>query len=633
MHTPLCLSRLLRQQPRPNRKPRKNQRSSGQVLVIFGAALVTLLLFAGLAIDAGVLYVSYGQLKRSLDSAAVAAANNFKRGQNTEGMRSAAVEMLRMNNVIVTREKLKVYICDGTILDPALPGNYAPDGERDAFLLTEAPNFYSRCPTPSESPRKMVYLEAEMFTKFYFLTLIGFGGVDLHTDSTAEAAAVDLVIVIDTSESMGTGKQGDLTYSCQAGVCSPNKVDADPTIRGCNKAPWDEPAYNCTPLREAKEAAISLVETYLYDGYDQVGLVTYDTVPNMLAIDGKFLSGDMVKVVERIKNIGLHDDPPNLLRRKWMEATNWEFGAVNPVNPEDRDGDGLDYDGGLLCDDMSDGVLDGWDPTKPFIWPSTGMAGLPCDDATRLDAFDWNDNGLFDQSDHDASADWLAANGSLSVLSTCTGCGIRVGSNLLKLNGRTNSLWVMILLSDGQVNMSDTGWDLKNNIMAGDTPDGTSNVPGSMPNGYCTGTLNGSFWTTGYPCVDYDTSTRYCVDADPLTCPPYSIPIAPTHNNNLYSVEDYARDMTDEAALTISENIKELRGNDITIFSIGLNVNDRGETLLRYIANVGEDGNRDNPPACPARKSCGNYFYAVNGDDLLPIFEKIATRIYTRITN
>ncbi len=56
------------------------QRQHGQVLVIFAVALVALLLFVGLAVDSGVLYVTYGQLKRASDAAAVAAANNFKRG-------------------------------------------------------------------------------------------------------------------------------------------------------------------------------------------------------------------------------------------------------------------------------------------------------------------------------------------------------------------------------------------------------------------------------------------------------------------------------------------------------------------------------------------------------------------------
>ena len=61
----------------------QTKKSAGQILVIFGISLVVLLLFVGLALDAGSVYVTYGQLKRAVDSAAIAAANEFKRGANT----------------------------------------------------------------------------------------------------------------------------------------------------------------------------------------------------------------------------------------------------------------------------------------------------------------------------------------------------------------------------------------------------------------------------------------------------------------------------------------------------------------------------------------------------------------------
>ena len=174
MRIPSCLSRLLnprllQNHPEPATPSHIGRRSKGQVLVIFAMALVALLLFAGLAVDAGVLYVSYGHLKRSLDASAVAAANNFKRGQNTESMKAAALEVLTMNNVDVSQLDLKVYICDGTIFDPANPTANLPDGIRDDVQLsTLAPNFHLRCPDTAsgESPRKMVYLDAKQHTPF-----------------------------------------------------------------------------------------------------------------------------------------------------------------------------------------------------------------------------------------------------------------------------------------------------------------------------------------------------------------------------------------------------------------------------------------------------------------------------------
>ena len=91
-------------------------------------------------------------------------------------------------------------------------------------------------------------------------------------------------------------------------------------------------------------------------------------------------------------------------------------------------------------------------------------------------------------------------------------------------------------------------------------------------------------------------STRYCINSDAATCPPGS-----THLTGMasppYSVEDYARDMTDRAALTVSANPHELRGNDIAIYSVGFgDIAALGEPLLRYMAAVGDDGDRNTDP-------------------------------------
>ena len=53
-----------------------NKKSTGQILVIFAISLMTLLFFVGFALDAGSLYITYGHLKRAVDSAAIGAAMN-----------------------------------------------------------------------------------------------------------------------------------------------------------------------------------------------------------------------------------------------------------------------------------------------------------------------------------------------------------------------------------------------------------------------------------------------------------------------------------------------------------------------------------------------------------------------------
>ncbi len=59
---------------------------------------------------------------------------------------------------------------------------------------------------------------------------------------------------------------------------------------------------------------------------------------------------------------------------------------------------------------------------------------------------------------------------------------------------------------------------------------------------------------------------------------------------------------------------------------------------MRYMALVGDDGNRTTDLArpwvstLPPKKSCGQYYFTQNADELGPIFDSIASRIYTKIT-
>jgi acyl-CoA synthetase (AMP-forming)/AMP-acid ligase II len=103
--------------------------------------------------------------------------------------------------------------------------------------------------------------------------------------------------------------------------------------------------------------------------------------------------------------------------------------------------------------------------------------------------------------------------------------------------------------------------------------------------------------------------------------------------------------MVDRAAFThpLDTNSKETLGSDMAIYSImlgtsGSTTTDRGAPLLRYMALVGTAGARTNDPCAPlgvtlpSTQSCGQYYYAPNADALGPIFDSIASRIYTKIT-
>ena len=635
-------------QPSHRRRPNPEYRPAGQVLVIFAIALLVLIFFIGLAIDAGSIYVSYGQLKRAVDAASLAAANTFKRGEGVENMQAAAEEVLALHNVDMSEVNLSVYICD-------MDG----DAVRDPYLETEVPRFYHICPKTEqgEAPRKLVWVQAAQRAPFYFLGLLGFGPMLLTTDATSEAAPIDLVLVIDVSESMASETPGYVPDDYDpdgAGGCNP--LTRTPPPAGVENP--DPPSGACLPFWHAKYAAYNLLEK-LYDGYDQVSIITYDSRAVIHPIANR--RGVTVSLTDDLQaarayiwsSINVHDDPP--VRRMWQQ---WiDNRAVNPVNPEDRDGDGRDYDDpavlGYTCPPMNDPrMADRWwdynpgnDPNKDIPGAPVdphGWGGVPCDDDNLLDAYDWDGDGVFTMADHQASLDYLnkfptvtvggaAVRPSLSPLSTCIGCGLRAANTVLQ-NARPGAVWVVVLLTDGVANLSDT---YGGGSAPGDTPwSGASSemVSSSYPNGFCNGQLNGGFWPR--LCIDTTFTPRYCVDQHPLTCPPNTTYQSHPQQFN-YSVSDYARDMIDALALTRSENSNEPRGNDVAVYSIGLGAVGLGEPLLRYIAAVGMDGDRTTDPCrntAPFR-SCGHYYYTSEASQLVEIFEDIATRIYTRLTH
>lgn len=625
-------------------------------MVIFAVTILVMLFFIGLAVDAGSVYASYGQLKRAIDSAAVSAANNFKRGESIDGMFHAAEEVLRLQNMDMSTVDLEVHICDGD-----------GDGETDADLATISPDFFDRCPTSSEPPRKLVFVQAEITSPLYFLSLLGFTNFPLTSFSIAEAAPVDLVIVLDVSESMGylsSSYNPSQSYNPDQ-TCNPLSLNRDSSTGACQ------------PLWNAKDAASKLIQNTLYAGYDRVSVITFDSQARVT-----FDLTDNLNEAQNLlwNNVRLHDDPyVYRIWSKWLDQWTYDEGSgeyiktreflFNPVNPEDRDGDGRDYDNpdvlGYTCpdpgamDSMTYNTImaDRWWDSNPSNDPGKDIpgadsdphnwGGVPCDEDNLLDSYDWDGDGEYSSNDTTSIQDYF--NGyvayyapnfpSISPLSTCTGCGLRMASNELKANGRPGAVWVIVFLSDGDANLSDTAGP-DDTFLLGDTPNTGGVVHSSFPNGFCNSELGEDFWLGPDWCKDPDYTPRYCLyeteanDPDDLylhqaDCPSDSTKIwvgSDPDSVQLYSVVDYARDIADST----------VRENEVAIYSVGLNVspNGSGEKLLRYIAWVGDDPFRDSPDPCrftAGNQACGQYYFATQ-NDLSRIFDDIASRIYTKIS-
>lgn len=157
----------------------------GQALILIALAFVGLAAFIGLAVDAGILFSQIGHLRRATDAAALAAANQFREGRTGNEIQAAANEFINLNSL--NPATAEVFVCRDYFNHATTPASM------------HDPNL---CPPPGEPPRKYVRVRAQMPVDFAFLPIIGWRSVTIFAESISEAASIDLVLVIDTSESM-----------------------------------------------------------------------------------------------------------------------------------------------------------------------------------------------------------------------------------------------------------------------------------------------------------------------------------------------------------------------------------------------------------------------------------------------
>lgn len=220
--------------------------------------------------------------------------------------------------------------------------------------------------------------------------------------------------------------------------------------------------------------------------------------------------------------------------------------------------------------------------------------------------------------------------------STNIGGGFREAITELVDNGSTDAaIWVIVLLSDGAANATDRAadenawWTCPSPVWSGGPIERDRSLGPFCRDAECTG------------CA----VTRHCPSQDPV-CDRHDLWYTNpgwVYEEWEYDADDYARDMADQAS-----------AQQIAVYTIGFGPKvigassgrpDAGERLLRYIADVGDDGDLQTDPCGSAYywdpdpvptptmgDNCGNYYYAPDAASLVDVFEDIASRIFSRIT-
>ena len=155
----------------------------GQSVVILALGMVGLLVVVGITVDISILFVRFSTLRRAVDSASIAAAGQMRQDRSIAEVGLAARQFIEFHNL--NPRDVLVETCHTTQVYDAGGGLQ----EEDPDLCTE-------------DQRKLVRVTAEIDSPTVFLRLVGFDNIVLRTSSISETATLDVVVVMDVSESM-----------------------------------------------------------------------------------------------------------------------------------------------------------------------------------------------------------------------------------------------------------------------------------------------------------------------------------------------------------------------------------------------------------------------------------------------
>lgn len=569
----------------------------GQAIVVIAMAIFGLLVFIGLTVDAGILFIGIGHLRRAVDAAALAAAAQFREGRTYDEMESIAEQTVALNGV--DDSTVLVITCDtlpAKITDPNDPKRIELDG-----ILCAIPR------------RKLVYVEGQTPVQFAFLTLIGFHSITVVADSRSEAASVDVVLILDRSESMG----GDATC--------PNGVDDDD----------DGIADDGCPARPA----VGAPETNFYDGLDN---------DNDGSRDDGYLGGPAANGV----NDDYYTNPTNCNPDRHCHP----FEEVKSAAISFVEGMKFPYDRVSIAtmDQIGQVVI------PITATEATDLAALTTAiDSLTMYAFPgWDGTGtcLFDQGLPPSPTN----NPSGCVSSSIGGALKAAAGEFGRKPVRQEAVWVIVFITDGAANASEPadGYPGATNVVNKWCPSNTWVQPTTAWCRDADWETRHGFWYSGtspngavYAPELYDADDFARDMADFAACAPKRAEASEWCKYSLRYDDPFNEG--GQGALIYAIGL----GKAVVSFRSGGDP-DAGDRLLRYVAAVGDDGDastdlcagyyplddapeqngtpNDGIPTLTDGEdsyNCGNYYFTEFGSGLNAVFESIASRIFTRITH
>jgi len=168
------------------------QAERGQSIIILAIAFVVLLGFVGLTTDVSLMFVRYATIRRAVDSASLAAATQMRQGTEEATVALAAKQFVEFHGL----DSVDVLVESCLTIDRQA-------NETD-FATTEEWNQFQdlRDELCTADQRKLVKVTVQAESPTVFLRLLGWENFTLQASAISETAALDVVLIMDVSESM-----------------------------------------------------------------------------------------------------------------------------------------------------------------------------------------------------------------------------------------------------------------------------------------------------------------------------------------------------------------------------------------------------------------------------------------------
>lgn len=570
-----------------------SKKERGQVLVIVALSLVGIIAIIGLAVDAGVMFLDDARLRRAVDSAALAAALQYRSGTNLQAqLVSAATEYVVLNGVTLDSSDpnpVKVHTCT----------------DQPVMCYDPVHKIYT--------PRKLVSVEVSATVHLAFLPVIGINTIKISAIATGESASLDLVLVLDTSESMtnkgGAGLSSDLVRAMR----DPTVCNDDAKVVALGVALTSSIPGECQPFQQVKQAAEGFINSgFLYFPYDRVSVVTFDKTATTWLQFNEDCNTSLYPADCASSN-------PATLQHAITETI-----SKTIENLQVFDANGYDTNGHLVANNF----CPNGQPCRPYCEPD--KFGY-CDEVP-VDRINWKDPstdpaaqylGKFECGNGynigDDPSQCTTTNMASGLYSAGTAfCGSANGASLDPKcpYERPSALWVVVLLTDGSADAG-TYNDVDNTPACPGGPDVTENTWDRFRAPFSSNPLD----VMAVPlCRDVSSETRHCANSSTLvSCEENGNGLdAPLFQHGHfdpinYDADDAAHDAADYVGQTQSA----------VIFSIGMGGNqvhssdDAGGKFLNYAAKI----------------SNGAYFDASTADLLPKVFKQIGQQIATRLAH